>query len=364
MSEVEYLRRLENRPRPERRRSLLALVRRVTAAVLDNPAPATGRTFAELGFDSLLAVRLHEQLSTATGCALPVTLAYDYPDPGAVADFLDETLFGTGPAAADVVAAQDNADPVAIVGIGCRFPGGAHSPEQLWSIVDGGLDVISEFPADRGWDTDGVYDPVPGTPGRTYVRHGGFLHEAAEFAADFFGISPREALAMDPQQRLALETAWEALERARIDANTLAGSATGVFVGAEPQEYGTRLAQAPEGLEGQLLTGSAPSVVSGRIAYTLGLQGPALTVDTACSAALVGLHLAVRSLRAGECDLALAGGVAVLGTPGPFIAFAQQRGLAPDGRCKPFSAAADGTAWAEGAGMFVLERLSEARSNG
>ncbi|MEA5367271.1 SDR family NAD(P)-dependent oxidoreductase [Amycolatopsis sp., V23-08] len=362
MTELDSLRRLEGRPRPERRRTLLALVRRAVAAVLDGPPPS-GRTFADLGFDSLLAVRLHAWLTAETGLDLPVTLAYDHPGPEALADFLDECLFGAV-SPADAAAGPVNSEPIVIVGIGCRFPGDAHSPAALWSIVDEGRDVVTEFPRDRGWDVDGLYDPRPGTPGRTYVRHGGFLHAAAEFDAGFFGISPREALAMDPQQRLVLETAWEALERAGIDAGTLSGSPTGVFVGAEPQEYGTRLADAPEGLDGHLLTGSAPSVVSGRIAYTLGLQGPALTVDTACSGSLVALHLAVRALRAGECTLALAGGVAVLGTPGPFVAFSNQRGLAPDGRCKPFSAAADGTAWAEGAGMFVLERLSDAERHG
>ncbi|MFG1646567.1 SDR family NAD(P)-dependent oxidoreductase [Amycolatopsis sp. NPDC049252] len=362
MTELDSLRRLEGRPRPERRRTLLTLVRRAVAAVLDGPPPS-GRTFADLGFDSLLAVRLHAWLTAETGLDLPVTLAYDHPGPDALADFLDECLFGAVSLAGEAVTTIDS-EPVVIVGVGCRFPGDAHSPAALWSIVDEGRDVVTEFPRDRGWDVDGLYDPRPGTPGRTYVRHGGFLHDAPEFDAGFFGISPREALAMDPQQRLVLETAWEALERAGIDAGTLTGSPTGVFVGAEPQEYGTRLADAPEGLDGHLLTGSAPSVVSGRIAYTLGLQGPALTVDTACSGSLVALHLAVRALRAGECTLALAGGVAVLGTPGPFVAFSNQRGLAPDGRCKPFSAAADGTAWAEGAGMFVLERLSDAERHG
>ncbi|GAB3725688.1 hypothetical protein GCM10027598_43680 [Amycolatopsis oliviviridis] len=362
MTELDSLRRLESRPRAERRRTLLGLVRRATSAVLDGPL-AAGRTFADLGFDSLLAVKLHAWLSAETGLDLSVTLAYDHPGPEALADFLDECLFGAESAdAAEGEAAYG--EPIVIVGIGCRFPGGADSPAALWSLVDEGRDVVTEFPHDRGWDVDGLYDPRPGTPGRTYVRHGGFLPGAAEFDAGFFGISPREALAMDPQQRLALETAWEALERAGIDAGTLTGSRTGVFVGVEPQEYGTRLADAPEGLDGLLLTGSAPSVVSGRIAYTLGLQGPALTVDTACSGSLVALHLAVRALRSGECGLALAGGVAVLGTPGPFVAFSHQRGLAPDGRCKPFSAAADGTAWAEGAGMFVLERLSDAERNG
>ncbi|MER6119153.1 type I polyketide synthase [Streptomyces sp. NPDC001743] len=367
--QAALVRELESLPTSEQTRVLLDLVRENTLAVLRQTRPDArtadpARAFRELGLDSVALVALHARLIAATGLPLPPTVAFEHPSPAALAAHLRTEALGL-PDLPDPVVAPGVAtdDPIAIVGIGCRYPGDVSSPEDLWRLVADGAHVRDEFPGDRGWNLERLFDDDPTTPGTTYARHGGFLSGAAEFDADFFSISPREALAMDPQQRLVLETVWEAVERAGIDARTLRSSRTGVFVAAEPQEYAMRLHEAPDGLDGYLLSGNAPSVVSGRVAYTLGLEGPALTVDTACSGSLVGLHLAVQSLRRGECTLALAGGVAVMGSPGVFTAFSRQRGLAPDGTVKAFAAAADGTAFAEGAGVFVLERLSDARAN-
>ncbi|HEX3173697.1 MAG TPA: SDR family NAD(P)-dependent oxidoreductase, partial [Solirubrobacterales bacterium] len=359
--------RLAGMPESERDAHLLELVRGEVATVLGHGSAGgidVDRAFKELGFDSLAAVELRNRLRALTGLRLASTVVFDHPTPSALAAHLKSEATTSGGARRAATGARSSEEPIAIVGMSCRYPGGASSPEELWQLLAEERDAIGSFPSDRGWDLQRLFHPDPDNPGTSYAEEGGFLYDAAEFDADFFGISPREALAMDPQQRLLLEAAWEAVEDAGIDPGALRAVDAGVFVGAMRHDYWQGTIVGPPELEGYQGTGASASVLSGRIAYALGLEGLAVTVDTACSSSLVAMHLAAQALRGGECELALAGGVTVLSTPWPFIEFSRQRGLAPDGRSKPFSSEADGTGFAEGVGLLLLERLSDAEANG
>ncbi|PSR61355.1 MULTISPECIES: type I polyketide synthase [Nocardia] len=358
--------RLAEVPEAQRRDVVLEVVREQVAAVLGHDSGndiGPDQPFDEIGFDSLAAVEFRNRLAEATGVQLVSTLVFDHPTPSAVAKLVHSRIapVAAGGPAVEPVRRVRTDEPIAIVGMACRFPGGVQSPDHLWDLVASGTDATGEFPSDRGWELERLFDRDPDKPGTVYTTRGGFLYDAADFDPGFFGISPREAVAMDPQQRLLLEVSWEALEQAGIDPVSLRGSDTGVFTGAGASGYVDRV----EGeLEGYRLTGNTSSVISGRVAYVLGLEGPAVTVDTACSSSLVSLHLACQALRQGDSSLVLAGGVTVAASPYLYVDFARQRGLSPDGRCKAFSADADGVAFAEGAGVLVLERLSDARRRG
>ncbi len=359
-------RRLAQAPEGERDAIMLELVCAHVAAVLGHESAGAidpDRPFKELGFDSLGSVELRNRLAHASGLRLPSTLVFDHPTPRMAARFIGGQVSGdAGPVAMARRAPVRIDEPIAIVGMSCRYPGEVRSPQELWELVAAGAEGIGGFPADRGWDLQRLYDPDPDRAGTCYARHGGFLHDAGAFDAEHFAISPREAMVTDPQQRLLLEGAWEALEAAGIDPTSLRGSQTGVFAGAMIYDYATGSVFEHE--HGYATANLGGSVISGRVAYALGLEGPAVSVDTACSSSLVAIHLASQALRSGECDLALAGGVTVMATPGMLLFFSRQRGLAADGRCKSFAAGADGTGISEGAGLVVLERLSDAHQHG
>ncbi len=358
--------RLAQVPEHEWPEVILEIVRSHVASVAGHQSGVAidpQRNFQELGFDSLAAVELRNHLNRSTGLRLPATLVFDHPTPAAIAEFLLRRMKGQARGAKAVSRRPAQLDePIAVVGMSCRFPGGVYSPEDLWQLVADGRDVVGSFPADRGWDLDRLFDPDRERLGTSYTRHGAFLDDAAGFDAAFFNISPREALAMDPQQRLLLEGAWEALEHAGIDPLQLRGSQTGVFAGVGFSGYG--LGELRSDLEGLRLTGSATSVVSGRVAYALGLEGPAVSIDTACSSSLVAIHMACQALRQGDCQLALAGGVTVFFTPGVFIEFSRQQGLSQDGRSRSFADSANGTGFSEGSGLVLLERLTDAQRDG
>ncbi|MFE3321390.1 SDR family NAD(P)-dependent oxidoreductase, partial [Nocardia sp. NPDC059195] len=350
---------------PINQRELRKIIVSVVEEVLGGTVPQADvdrLAFNELGMTSFGAVKLRTELNERLGLRLPVTVVFDHPSVG---QLLERILVHTDADSdtSDFGTPYTVGDDVAIVSMACRLPGGVTTPDELWQLVIEGQDAISEFPDDRGWDLEALYD-LDGRVGSTYARTGGFVDGAGDFDAEFFGISPREALAMDPQQRLMLQTSWEVLERAGIAPDSLRGSDVGVFAGVLAQDYGPRMHEASPDMQGHIITGSAPSVVSGRVAYALGFAGPAITIDTACSSSLVAMHLAAQSLRSGECSLAIAGGVTVMASPGVFLEMAKHRGLSPDGRCRAFADSASGTGFAEGVGVVLLERLSDARRLG